>query len=103
MSDDEKAIRDLIRTWLEATESGDLDRILALTTDDVVFLTPGRPAFGKEAFAVASRVSAGRFAVRPTGEVEEVEVRGDVAYCRTRLTVSIRRAGARRHGSRAAR
>lgn len=93
MSDDEKAIRELIRTWLEATESGDLDRILALTTDDVVFLTPGRPAFGKEAFAAASRASAGRFAIRPTGEVEEVEVRGDSAFCRTRLEVSIRPAG----------
>ena len=93
MGDDERAIRDLIREWLEATGTGDLGRILGLMAEDVVFLTPGREPFGKEAFAAASRAAAGRVTILPAGEVEEVEVHGDVAFARTRLTVSIRPSG----------
>src|SRR5437763_492691 len=42
MSDDERAIRELIQSWLTATTAGDIDRVLALVSDDAVFLTPGK-------------------------------------------------------------
>jgi uncharacterized protein (TIGR02246 family) len=39
---DEQAIRELVQTWLRASAAGDLDQVLALMSDDVVFLTPGQ-------------------------------------------------------------
>src|SRR6187401_1307706 len=59
MTEDEKAIRRLVADWFEATKRGDLDAVLALMTDDVVFLVPGKPPMmGKPAFAAASRAQA---------------------------------------------
>ncbi len=55
MSDDERAIRDLIAAWMSATQAGDAETVLGLMTDDVVFMVPGREPFGKEAFAAASQ------------------------------------------------
>ena len=55
MSDDERAIRQLIATWMAATKAGDHDAVLGLMTDDVVFMVPGREPFGKAAFAAASK------------------------------------------------
>ena len=55
MTDDERAIRDLVATWMTASQAGDVDTVLNLMTDDVVFMVPGREPFGKEAFATASK------------------------------------------------
>jgi ketosteroid isomerase-like protein len=47
MTDDERAIRDLVGTWMAATKRGDLSTVLDLMTDDVVFMVPGqKPVFG---------------------------------------------------------
>src|SRR5262249_46150065 len=54
MSDDERAIRDLVATWMVASKAGDLATVLTLMSDDVVFMVPGREPFGKAAFAAAS-------------------------------------------------
>jgi uncharacterized protein (TIGR02246 family) len=62
---DEQAIRDLIQNWIAASAAGNLDQVLALMSDDVLFHTMGREPFGKEAFAAASRGSVGK--VRPEG------------------------------------
>ncbi len=35
MSRDELAIRDLIATWMKASQAGDLETVLGLMTDDV--------------------------------------------------------------------
>ena len=43
MQDDERAIRDLIATWLEASKAGDTEKVLSLMADDVVFLVTGHP------------------------------------------------------------
>ncbi|TGV80367.1 SgcJ/EcaC family oxidoreductase, partial [Mesorhizobium sp. M00.F.Ca.ET.149.01.1.1] len=37
MSDDEAAIRHVVETWMEASRRGDLEAVLGLMTDDVVF------------------------------------------------------------------
>ena len=37
MNTDERAIRDIVAEWFEATAAGDLERLLPLMADDVVF------------------------------------------------------------------
>ena len=46
MTDAERAIRDVLETWMAATKRGDLATVLNLMTDDVVFLVPGLEPFG---------------------------------------------------------
>jgi ketosteroid isomerase-like protein len=50
MTPDERAIRDVVETWMTATRDGDLTTVLSLMTDDVVFMVPGKAPFGKEAY-----------------------------------------------------
>jgi uncharacterized protein (TIGR02246 family) len=88
MSEDERAVRNLIATWMAATLAGDLDKVLSLMADDVIFMVPGQAPFGKEAFAATSR---GMKDARIDGKskVEEVTVAGDWAWSRTHLTVTM--------------
>jgi uncharacterized protein (TIGR02246 family) len=90
MEKDEQEIRSLIATWLRATRAGDIDTVLSLTTPDVVFLVPGQPPMlGQAAFGEALRAVLGKHAIESTSEVEEVVVSGDLAYCRSRLHVTV--------------
>lgn len=95
MGDDERQIRELVRTWIQATREGDLATVLGLMTDDVVFLVAGQAPFGKAEFAQAMRRQAGA-AMRIDGEseIEEVQVHGDWAFMRAHLTVRVDQAGA---------
>jgi uncharacterized protein (TIGR02246 family) len=52
MTDDERAIRELVDTWMAASKAG--DSVLSLMADDVIFMVTGREPFGKEEFAAAS-------------------------------------------------
>ena len=45
MEKDEQAIRDLVYTWLTASETGDLTTVLSLMSDDVIFMVPGQEPF----------------------------------------------------------
>jgi len=54
MTADERAIRELIAAWISASRAGDLDTVLGLMTDDVVFMVPGTEPFGRAAFAAAA-------------------------------------------------
>ena len=93
MSEDEQAIRDLVATWMAASRAGDTAAVLALMTDDVVFLTPGREPFGKAAFAAMSEGMKGaRF--EGTSDIREVRVLGDWAYLSNYIDVSITSPGA---------
>ena len=47
MTEDERAIREVIATWMRASVAGDTATVLSLMTDDVVFLVPGQEPFGK--------------------------------------------------------
>lgn len=73
MTDDERAIRDLVATWMKASETGDVDTVLSLMADDVVFMVPGREPFGKDAFRAASETMK---SVRLTGtsDIRELKV-----------------------------
>jgi uncharacterized protein (TIGR02246 family) len=57
-------------------------------TDDVVFMLPGREPFGKAAFAAASKSMQG-LAIDGTSDIVELQVLGDWACLRNRLTVTI--------------
>ena len=59
MSDDEQAIRALVATWLSATKTRDVDTVLSLIADDVVFLRSGKPEMRKADFAAQARAQAG--------------------------------------------
>ena len=54
MTDDERAIRDLVATWMKASEAGDVNTVMSLIADDVIFMVPGREPFGKEVFRASS-------------------------------------------------
>jgi uncharacterized protein (TIGR02246 family) len=92
MTSDEQAIRDLVETWMRASRDGDTAAVLSLMTDDVVFMTPGREPFGKEAFA---RTSAGMKDVTIDGQARiiELQVLGDWAYLRNHIDLTMTPAG----------
>ncbi|WP_221412473.1 SgcJ/EcaC family oxidoreductase, partial [Peribacillus simplex] len=73
MTDDERAIRNVVETWLAASKAGDLPTVLSLMTDDVLFLTPGQAPFGKEAFAAMSN-GMKDVQVDGTSDIQEVQV-----------------------------
>lgn len=89
MSDDERAIRDLIDTWMAATQAGDVETVLGLMTDDVVFMVPGREPFGKETFAAASQ-DMKDVRVEGKSEIAELKVLGDWAYLRGHLQIAMK-------------
>ena len=89
MQTDEQAIRNVIQTWIDATKAGDMDRVLSLMSDDVVFLTVGQQPFGKDAFAAASLPGQGQVAIDARPDVREVTVCGDMAYTINHLTVNV--------------
>jgi ketosteroid isomerase-like protein len=80
MGSDERAIREVHTTWIDAVNAGDLVRLLTLMADDVVFLNP-----------TAHQQSR----IRCISELEEIVVVGEVAYtlCRDSLSVTPRADG----------
>ncbi len=74
MSDDEQAIRDLISTWVQATGEGDLNRLVSLMSQDVVFMRPGAPPMGIKDFVTGFNKM--QVEVTPV----EIHASGDMAY-----------------------
>lgn len=88
MTDDERAIRSLVDTWMSATRKGDVETVLNLMADDVIFMVPGQKPFGKDAFAAASRgMMNARFEGR--SQIEELKVLGNWAYLRNYIEMTI--------------
>ena len=100
MTDDERAIRELVATWMAASQTGDSDTVLGLMSDDVLFTVPGREPFGKAEFAAAARGMQG-MQMEGASDIRELQVFGDVAILRNfiRMTMTpndgkpMRRAG----------
>jgi len=88
MTQDEQAIRELVATWMAASKRGDTETVLSLMADDVLFMVPGREPFGKEEFAAAARGMTD-IRIEGTSEIQEIEVNGDRAYLRNRLTITV--------------
>lgn len=87
MTDDERAIRGVVDTWFAASKSGDVPTVLGLMTDDVVFMVPGQPPFGKQEFAMASEGMKG-LRLEGTSDIQEVQVIGDWAYLRNHISMT---------------
>jgi len=88
MTDDERAIRNLVATWMSASKAGDVDTVLSLMSDDVVFMVPGREPFGKAEFAAASK---GMSDVKIDGnsDIVELHVLGDWAFIRNHIQIAV--------------
>jgi len=94
-SQDEIAIRSVISSWLQATQRGDIDAVLALMTEDALFLVPGQPPMTKLAFEAASRAqSTQQMRIEGTSEVKEVRLEGDMGYAWSHLDLKIHKPGA---------
>ena len=85
---DEQAIRKLIDDWMQASAQGDLDRVLSMMSEDVVFMTVGREPFGKQEFAAQSQ---GLKDVKLEGMAKPVEIKvlGDWAYLRNHIDLTM--------------
>jgi uncharacterized protein (TIGR02246 family) len=88
VNSDEQAIRELVETWMRASREGDTATVLSLMTEDVVFMTPGREPFGKDAFAAAAdRMTNATIDGRAA--IVELQVLGDWAYVRNHLDITV--------------
>ena len=88
MSPDERAIRDLVETWMKASRAGDTATVLSLMSDDVIFMVPGRDPFGKEAFAATSQSMKG-FRLEGSADIRELRVLGDWGYLRNFIEITV--------------
>ena len=75
MTGDARQIRELVDSWIAASKAGDLSTLMEMMTDDVLFITPRRPPFGKAAFA-SDRESMKGVAIDARSEVQEIEILG---------------------------
>ena len=67
-----------------------MNTVLNLMAEDVVFLVPGHPPMrGRGAFEQGLRALLAQHQIESTGEIQEVEVSGDLAYAWSMLTVRI--------------
>ncbi len=91
MERDEAEIRQLVSTWMEASQAGDIETVLSLMAEDVVFLVPGQPVMRKADFEAAARSHAGADGPKfeGTSEIQEIQVVGDWAFMWTRLKVVV--------------
>ena len=89
---DERAIREMVDTWIEASKRGDLTTLLNLLADDVLFITPGKDPFGKEEFAASNPPgSMDDVKMEAAIDIKEIEVAGEWAWMRSFLRVTFTR------------
>ena len=88
MSPDERAIRELVDTWMKASRVGDTGAVLSLMSDDVIFMVPGREPFGKQTFAANSRSMDG-VELEGSADIRELKVLGDWAYLRNFIEITV--------------
>jgi uncharacterized protein (TIGR02246 family) len=78
---DAEAIQQLTERWIAAVKAKDIDRLLGLVTEDVIFLPPsGPPIKGKKAVGDLYQILFAQFDVEQSARTEEIEVRGDWAF-----------------------
>jgi len=88
MTEDEKAIRKLVDDWMTATKAGDKQAVLDLVADDVMFLTPFGPPFGKKEFA-GGPDDSDMPSIEGESEIKEIEVIGDRAWIRNHIDIAM--------------
>ena len=89
MSDDEQEIRNLIKTWFEATKRNDTKQVLSLMSEDVVFYIAGRePMRGRAEFGAAQSGLA-EVDFEAEYEIQEIRILNDFAYCCNHIKISV--------------
>jgi len=88
MTEDERAIRDMVDLWMSASKAGDHETVLSLMTEDAIFMVPGREPFGKTAFEAAVQGSKD-IRVDGRSDIQEIHVLGDWAWLRNHVEVAI--------------
>jgi uncharacterized protein (TIGR02246 family) len=89
MEADERQIRAVHSSWIDAVNAADLARLLTLVADDVVFLNPGQAPLGRAGFSANFPAAHRQFRIDCVSELEELVVASDVAYTRSRDTLSV--------------
>jgi uncharacterized protein (TIGR02246 family) len=90
MPTDEQAIRQLVHDWMSATIEHDIPRIAALMSEDVVFLVAGHPPMrGRAQFLEGLKAMLGQVEFSGSGDIQEIYISGDLAYCWNQLTVCV--------------
>jgi uncharacterized protein (TIGR02246 family) len=88
VTEDEQAIREVVETWMRASQSGDVATVLSLMTEDAIFTVPGREPFGREVFAAAAGATKAA-QIDGTNEIVELQVLGDWAFTRNRIDLTV--------------
>lgn len=88
MSDDDRAMRELVETWFSASRAGDIATVLELMTDDVIFMAAGQKPLGKAAFIATSK-AMNNVRVEGAYHIQEVNILGDWAYLRNYISMEI--------------
>jgi uncharacterized protein (TIGR02246 family) len=87
---EKQKIRDVIETWMRTLTDGDVDRVLSLMAEDVVFLLPGlEPMRGRDAFAAASRSMTGKVRFEGKPNIQEIHIAGNYAFVWNYLDVKV--------------
>jgi uncharacterized protein (TIGR02246 family) len=89
MENDEQQILQLMDEWRRRTAEGNVEGVLALMTDDAVFLTAGNAPMTKRDFAAGARALTGSVRIEATQEVKELHASGDIAYAWTYVSVVV--------------
>ena len=90
MTSDEQSIRKVVALWHSATAAGDVDTVLGLMAEDVIFLVSGQsPMRGRSSFERGLRKLLTHHRIESMGEIQEIEVSGSLAYCWSVLTVRV--------------
>ena len=90
MIEDEKAIRNLVEEWMKATKTGDVQTVLGLMTEDVLFTTVDQEPFGKVVFEETQReMSAKEVHIDAHNDIKELVVIGDWAYLRGHIQMKM--------------
>ncbi|OYP35152.1 YybH family protein [Rhodopirellula sp. MGV] len=86
---DIEAIRNVQRRWFRATMSGDLSMLDSLMTADVVFLSPGRPPFGRKEFFKSFQAMKDQVTMECEGEFIEIKIDGDLAVATGLIQITV--------------
>ena len=90
MNADELAIHQLVERWIAATRAGDVDAVLQLMAPDAIFLVGGQPPMqGHDAFEKSLRTVLSDNVIESVSQIDEIAVSGDMAYCRSSLSVTM--------------
>ena len=85
----ELAIRNLVAQWHNAAAAGDVEVVLRIMAEDVVFLVTDQPPMNRGMIESRLRYLLTLYRVESTSEIQEIEVSGNLTYCSTVLMVRV--------------